>query len=176
MLPTAMTEWFYGKDNAQHGPVSEQDIHTLVSSGQLDANTIVWREGMTDWIPMKDVPALQAIASSISGNLTQTQPSPYASTPSQPYPMAPHTDGLSIASLVCGILAVMTCYFGGLFGLPAVLCGHISLKKIKTSETPIGGRGMAIAGLITGYIGIAMTIAAIGLFAIGIAGGLTAAP
>jgi len=79
------------------------------------------------------------------------------------------TDGLSIAALVLGIIATITCYFGGFFGIPAVICGHLSLKKIKHSPTPLGGKGMAIAGLITGYIGIALSILFILLIAIGIA-------
>lgn len=158
MLTSVMAEWFYGKDNTQHGPVSEQDIHSLASSGQIDTNTIIWREGMTDWIPMKDVPEFQSLASSAAGDLTQAQPSPYVAPPGQAYAAAVPTDGLAIASLVCGILAIISCYVWGLFGLAAVICGHMSLKKIRNSATPLGGRGMSIAGLITGYIGIAFQL------------------
>jgi general secretion pathway protein G len=39
--------------------------------------------------------------------------------------------------------------------LPAVICGHLSLSKIKKAPETLGGRGLAIAGLITGYIGLA---------------------
>jgi hypothetical protein len=68
------------------------------------------------------------------------------------------TNGLAIASMVCGILGVVTCYFGGLFGLPAVICGHMAISAIRQSPLPMGGRGMAIAGLVTGYLGILCSV------------------
>jgi hypothetical protein len=83
-----------------------------------------------------------------------------------PGPSLPVTNGLAIASLVCGILSVVFfCFCGGLFlGIPAVICGHLSLKQLNTPGNLQQGRGMAIAGLICGYLGIA-------LFAIMILGG-----
>lgn len=156
-----MSDWFYGKDGTQHGPVSDQEIGTLVASGQIDSNTIVWREGMPDWLPLAQVPEFQSLNQTGAAD-------PYGSPQSQPvqpgqtpYTAPIPTDGLSIASLVCGILAIISCYIWGLFGLPAVICGHMSLKKIKNSATPIQGKGMALAGLICGYIGIVIQIVAI---------------
>jgi hypothetical protein len=82
-----------------------------------------------------------------------------------PGPSLPVTNGLAIASLVCGILSVFFCFCGGLFlGIPAVICGHLSLKQLNTLGNLQKGRGMAIAGLICGYLGIAF-------FAIMILGG-----
>jgi len=77
-----------------------------------------------------------------------------SSAPPQP-PAALRTSGLAIASLVLGILS-----FGLwiLAGLPAVICGHVSLSQIKKAAGTIGGRGLAIAGLITGYLGIVGTV------------------
>jgi len=157
-----MADWFYGKDNTQHGPVSDLEVRNLISTGQITQDTIIWREGMTDWLPMKSVPDFQPAQGAqvgAAGQTVSTQNTPHA-TP-QTYAAAVPTDGLSIASLVCGILAVISCYIWGLFGLPAVICGHMSLKKINNSPVPIQGKGMAIAGLITGYIGIALQIVVI---------------
>ena len=83
-----------------------------------------------------------------------------------PGPSLPVTNGLAIASLVCGILSVVFfCFCAGLFlGIPAVICGHLSLKQLNTPGNLQQGRGMAIAGLICGYLGIAF-------FAIMILGG-----
>jgi len=60
------------------------------------------------------------------------------------------TNGLAIASLIMGILALIC--VGPLAGIPGVICGHMALGRIKLSGQ--GGRGMAIAGLVMGYIGI----------------------
>jgi uncharacterized RDD family membrane protein YckC len=42
-------EWYYASDGKQSGPVSDDDFQKLVGSGQIAANTLVWREGMPSW-------------------------------------------------------------------------------------------------------------------------------
>jgi len=76
--------------------------------------------------------------------------------PIQPQ-QAPQTDGFAITSMVLGIIAVITCYFGIILGTVAVVFGHLSIKKIRKNPN-LGGKGMAIAGLVCGYIGIAITL------------------
>jgi hypothetical protein len=70
--------------------------------------------------------------------------------------MAQHTgrgtSGLAIASLVLGI----PCFWG--FVIPqilAVIFGHVALNRIAQSGGAIGGRGLAMAGAILGWIGTA---------------------
>jgi hypothetical protein len=58
------------------------------------------------------------------------------------------TDPTAVASLICGIVTV----FMPLAAIPAVICGHLSRSKIKKSGGRITGGGMALAGLIIGYI------------------------
>lgn len=159
-----MADWFYGKDGAQHGPVGEHEISRLLSAGEIDNSTIVWREGMSDWIPLAQVPEFQYLATGQGASPAYGTP-PAHSAPGQPTYAAPvPTDGLSIAALICGILAVVSCYIWAVFGLPAVICGHMSLKKINNSATPIQGKGMAIAGLICGYLGILIQLVVIVAF------------
>ena len=59
------------------------------------------------------------------------------------------TSGKAIASLVCGIFT---------FFLPAsiaaIILGHMSLSEIRKSAGRIGGQGIAITGLVLGYLGI----------------------
>lgn len=64
--------------------------------------------------------------------------------------------------------------FGSLC-IVGVILGHISLKQLKTSGE--GGRGMALTGLIMGYIGIAGWVIGLIIFFIvlGIAGASIAA-
>ena len=79
-----------------------------------------------------------------------------------PGPSLPVTNGLAIASMICGILSlVFFCFCGGLFlGIPAVICGHLSLNQLNAPGNSQQGRGMAVAGLICGYLGIAYLIIA----------------
>jgi Domain of unknown function (DUF4190) len=64
----------------------------------------------------------------------------------------PKTPALAIWSLVLGILS-LTCL--SIFAaIPGVICGHKALSKIKQSSGTLTGQGLAIAGLVTGYLGI----------------------
>jgi len=67
------------------------------------------------------------------------------------------TPGIAVASLVCG-LASFVCLANVLTGIPAVITGHLALGRIKRSAGALGGRGLAIAGLLLGYLSIAVTI------------------
>jgi hypothetical protein len=60
------------------------------------------------------------------------------------------TSGLAIGSMVCGIAEVFTLGFAA---IPAVILGHLARAQIK--RTGERGDGMAIAGLVLGYLGIA---------------------
>jgi hypothetical protein len=61
---------------------------------------------------------------------------------------SPPTNGLAIASLVVGCL-----WIGWIGSLLAVVFGHVALNQI--AHTGQSGRGIAIAGLVLGYIGMA---------------------
>ena len=61
------------------------------------------------------------------------------------------TSGLAIASIVLALAL-------GPFGvLPAVICGHVALRKIERDRS-LRGRGLALAGLIAGYSILGLTI------------------
>lgn len=56
------------------------------------------------------------------------------------YPAAPATNVLAIVALIGAFV----------FPIVGIICGHISLKQIR--DTGEQGRGMALAGLIIGYV------------------------
>ena len=71
------------------------------------------------------------------------------------------TNGLAVASLVAGFLWLA--WFGSIV---AVIFGHIALRQIKQSGGRESGTGLAIAGLVLGYMGVAtllLVVAAAGL-------------
>lgn len=79
-------------------------------------------------------------------------PNPYAPQGGVVYAAAPPR-GLSITSMVLGIVGLVGFFLGGsLLSVGAVIFGHIGLKKEPA------GRGMAIAGIVTGYVGIGVGI------------------
>lgn len=105
-------------------------------------------------------------------------PSPYGSAPGQnaSYPVygtpayaapayaAPRpASGLAVTSLVCGIAGVVFGSFLFWLVLPffasvvAIITGHLALRRMKT-DPGVGGRGMALAGIIMGYVMVAIQL------------------
>ncbi len=60
-----------------------------------------------------------------------------------PQPLGPRTNGFAVGALVCGIVP----FFGG---IPAVILGHVARGQIR--RTGERGDGVAIAGLVLGYL------------------------
>ncbi|MET0672845.1 MAG: DUF4190 domain-containing protein [Microbacterium pygmaeum] len=88
---------------------------------------------------------------------------PYGA-PQQPYGAAPayygayagpKTNVLAVVSMVASIVGFIWIlpFIGSLAG---VIMGHISLRQLATSGEK--GRGMALAGLIVGYVGLALFV------------------
>jgi len=77
--------------------------------------------------------------------------------------MPAETSGKAIASLICGLL-----FFVPLAFIAAIVFGHIALSEIRKSAGRLKGDGLAIAGLVLGYmwvvaIPIMLIIAAIAI-------------
>lgn len=47
--------WYYVEQGKQAGPVDEAQFAQLCASGQIREETLVWREGMPNWQPCRDV-------------------------------------------------------------------------------------------------------------------------
>ncbi len=100
------------------------------------------------------------------GNMPPQNPGFYGSTPfnqgSKPIYVESVENGLSIASLVLGIIGVVgICCdgIGAILGILALVFGIISNSKIKKSNGLIKGRGMTTAGIILGIIAIVFGLA-----------------
>lgn len=67
-------------------------------------------------------------------------------------PVQPRTNTLSIVALALAIGG----WFGGLSVVPGIILGHVALVQIKRHAER--GRGLAIASLVVGYVGLALAI------------------
>jgi uncharacterized RDD family membrane protein YckC len=53
--------WYYSDKGERRGPVPEEELGALLASGVLDAQSLVWKQGMAEWQPLsKAVPQLAA--------------------------------------------------------------------------------------------------------------------
>jgi len=177
--------WYYAKNGAQQGPVALEDMKSRIAMGEIAPTDLAWREGMADWMPVSSIAELKVEAAPprpetgpYAAHPGQAQQAPVATSSPEPYraPQAapaayqggqPPSQGLAIAALVCGILALVSCCIVGFFNLPlviaAIVTGHLAIAKINGNPTAYSGKGMARGGLITGYLGLLGAIV-IGIF------------
>ncbi len=130
---------FIQHNGQQTGPFTHQELQAGVASGLYQTTDLIWYEGAAGWMPLSQLPILNG-------------------SPSLPSGAMPQTSGLAITSMVLGICSFLC---GGLTAIPAIICGHIAHSKIKNSQGQQTGVGFAIAGFITGYLGILVMIAMI---------------
>ena len=92
-------------------------------------------------------------------NMEADQPGPgnagRGTSPELQHPASvPQNNGLAIASLVLGLL-----WLGGVGAILAVVFGHTALRQISQANGTQSGRGMATAGTVLGWLGVAATVA-----------------
>ena len=67
---------------------------------------------------------------------------------------------LPTVSLVLGIFGILfTCCYGGIpLGAAALVLGYLGLKNVNENPSEFSGRGLAIAGIITGAVGLLISV------------------
>lgn len=86
---------------------------------------------------------------------------PYAAAPAYGYQQqGPKTNTLAIVSLVASLSSLIL----GITSIVGIITGHIALSQIK--KTGENGRGLALGGLISGYVLTALGIIALILLAV----------
>lgn len=175
--------YYFASGMEQRGPYSADELAAFA----LRPDTLVWCEGMENWQRMDSVPELvsqipqagiapvlaDAAPSPMSANVPDLSVLPIAVSASPPpsadayslqyqtAPATPPTSGLAIASLVLGIVSMLSMCLMTLslfLGLPcailAIVFGVLARQRIARGE--YSGRGMALAGLICGsvYVGL----------------------
>ncbi len=155
---TGEQEWYYIHGDQQFGPVPFDELQVAIATGQLTANGMIWRAGMPEWAPAESVlPSLFTTdATTLDGEISTQQADQVKKQAIRAAPMA-------VASLVLGLLGMTFLFcFGSVL---AVVFGHVAWSQIKDSEGQLGGRGMALSGLIMGYaiIGIVLILVVVRL-------------
>jgi len=98
---------------------------------------------------------------------------PYAAGPGGYYGPEGRTSGMATASLVLGIISIPTCIA---YGIPSLVCGILgvvfagsAVKSVYPDKLAPSSAGLAKAGRICGWVGIALSIAFWVLLVIGFA-------
>jgi hypothetical protein len=130
-------EWFYTHDSAEMGPLAAPQMFRAIELGQVQPDDFVWSEGMNGWRKLQDVPELARLLKGVHEA---------ASSGGGGIKMAP----MAVASFVLGVVGMTVLPFLG--SVLAVVFGHVALRQVHASQGKQGGKGLAIAGLIMGYL------------------------
>ncbi len=77
----------------------------------------------------------------------------------QPYPPRQEQSGTAVAALVLGICGFLVCPL--ICSIAAIVTGTMAKNEIDRSGGRLTGRDMAKAGLILGWIGVALCVLAV---------------
>lgn len=133
--------WFYAVNGEKTGPLDEAKMKELVSSGVINADTLVWTEGMPEWKKASESTLFS------EGNI-----------PPLPEKLG---SGLAVTSMVLGIVSIVLC-LGPLTAIPGLIIGIIALVRIGKRKA--SGMGFAVTGIVTSAIGVFL-IGVIAIFA-----------
>lgn len=132
-----------GADQNEYGPASAEQVRDWIARKRADAQTKVLADGESEWRPLGSFPefaaALEAAVAAKAGG--SVPPPALAPAPAG----SGQTSGMAIASLVLGVLGVLSC---GVTALVGVVLGIMALVKINRSRGALRGEGLAIAGIV----------------------------
>jgi len=161
-------QWYYSKNGIQLGPVEQGELTAKLAAGEIGPGDMVWREGMADWQPSGQVNELQVLRPAVQSPTAGGAPSPYAPPTQNPIlpgaaPMP--SNGKATASLVLGIISCVfslcSCY-GMVVSIPcgilAVVFGNQVQRMALVDRSLAGELGKVRAGVITGWIGLGVTV------------------
>lgn len=155
------------RDGKQLGVFSLEEIRQQLAAGTLKISDLAWYEGAAGWAPLSGVPGVGTPAPAVTPAPQPAAPvSPV--TPAATAPMAlpqRKTELLAVLSLIFSVVGLtgFCCGFFLLMALAGIVCGHLALSRIK-QDPQLEGHGLAMAGLIIGYVAVAGWLAWIFLF------------
>lgn len=89
-----MRQWYYTKMGLQQGPVPESELLQKIRRAEIGDASLVWHEGMPDWLPVSEVAGLMAsTAPAMPDDMVRGEPAQQM-TPSMPEPRQDRGDVL----------------------------------------------------------------------------------
>ena len=171
-------KFFVSDDGKEKLSITKAELQAGIDTGKYGEKTLAWTKGMSGWLPLSDPcweshgiltePEPPELPNPIEDEKPESAPTPTPTPVSKPKPSPrnpkaeakpfskiektansrtedtpPKISGIAIASLVCGLL---------LLPIISIVLGHIARSQIKKSKGTVYGKGIALAGLILGYL------------------------
>lgn len=163
-MPADFMQWFYSKNNAQHGPVSLEELRNKIATGDVESTDLVWKEGMGDWTPVAKIAELASPGTAQTEAVSPPPPVPaYQQTPYQSPARMEVSPGESIPNYLWqSILVTILCCWP--LGIPAIVFAA-KVDKLKASGQIAEARAASAAAkkwtiiaLVSGLVAIAIYI------------------
>jgi Domain of unknown function (DUF1707)/Domain of unknown function (DUF4190) len=154
------TSSYYGRMRATDA--DRDNVHAVLKSAYADGR-LTWDEFDTRSTMLVEAKTYDQLAC-LTTDLQR--PVPYQP---QRFPVLPgqgRTNPLAACSLAFGIGQIFLPFLGAVV---AVVCGHLARRQIRKDGDQ--GDAMAVAGLVLGYIGVAIPLLIVAIIAIGVAAG-----
>ncbi|HVF22508.1 MAG TPA: DUF4190 domain-containing protein [Pyrinomonadaceae bacterium] len=120
-----------------------------------EPNVTTASEQETQWLP-REAPMPPAwVAPDERPPMSPMSPA-WQPPPPPPRPRSQQSQTLAVASMVTGILGLVLGCLGPLPGIAAVVLGWMALSQIKKNPYTTSGKPMAIVGVVTGGLTIAV--------------------
>ena len=151
------------RDGKELGVYSLEEVNRQLAAGTLRLTDQAWYEGAAGWAALATVPGTSGAAASAT-TPTPPSPAPVVTTTAAVVPQR-KTEQLAVLSLIFSILGLcgFCCGFFLMSAIAGIVCGHIALSRIKANPE-LEGRGLAMAGLVIGYVAVASWLVWILLF------------
>ena len=153
------------RDGKPVGPFSLEEVNRQLAAGTLSLSDQAWYEGAAGWAPLSTVPGVSGSTSMPATRDPAALVSPAGTAVTAVVAPTAATEPLAIFSLVLSLLGMFgfCCMPVVLTGIAGVVCGHIALSRIQ-ARPELQGHGLAVAGLVVGYLAIATWLVWILLF------------
>jgi hypothetical protein len=149
----------------QCGAPNEEDAVFCGNCGAVlnpDEETIAAEPAAPEQLAVVDEPAVEAeelFLDDLSGEPPAPPPPPPPPSPPRAYVAKAQTSGLAIASLVMGIAGwTLLPWIGSIL---AIIFGYMARNEIRQRPGELEGEGLAVAGLVLGWIMIGVSVLAL---------------
>ncbi|RYD49984.1 MAG: DUF4190 domain-containing protein [Verrucomicrobiaceae bacterium] len=117
------------RNGIQQGPFSPEAVRSFLNEGALSPSDLGRADDSSEWVALErlQLPDYRPLG-------------------------PPRKSGLAITSLVLGIVGLPTVFPA----IVAVVLGHLALAKIRRSAGALEGKGIAVSGLVIGYVGLVL--------------------
>ena len=131
-----------GSDDKEYGPVSADQVRQWLREGRLNRTSRIKPDGSTEWKAIGALPEFDDAFPPLPG----IPPRPGAPT---------ETSGLAIASLVCGVVGILSCITAPV----GLVLGFLAHSRIRQSQGRLTGSGLATTGIILSVLALFTSIA-----------------